>query len=825
MKKHTLYSSILLASATMGAAVAVPAVAQERPSFQLEEIVVTARRREESLQEVPVSMTVLTQEQMHNANITNASDIATYTPSLHANQRFGSDSTNFAIRGFSQELRTTSSVGVYFAEVVAPRGANTTQSGDGAGPGDFFDLESVQVLKGPQGTLFGRNTTGGAVLLTPKKPTQELEGYAEVSMGNYDMGRAQGVINIPVSDSFRVRLGVDHQERDGYLKNISETGPSHFADIGYTSFRASAVWDVTDTLENYTIVKYTDSANNGAPYSVFACNNEVDPVTGRAPSLGAFCEADLASREAAGNNGFYDVYNFHPRSKSELEQIQVINTTTWEVNDNITVKNIVSYAEFESRQNFALYGTNWQLPIFGMVGGNFMPVGTQGVQFQVVGAPDYPTTDQKTFVEEFQVQGLALNDRLTWQAGLYYEKSKPNGTYGSFNPAQISCDMSTVVLPDPADWRCNDLMAALARLQNPEAGPVGTAFHAPGGVTYENKAVYFQGTYEFTEQWSMTAGVRYTDDKTKGWTDETVYYFPGVVTGGYYAPIASYTQSRRPKTHSEEPTWLIGVEYKPTSELMLYGKYARGYRQGSVNLASVQAWETHGPEKVDTYEIGAKTSFGGPFPGTFNVAAFYNDFEDQQVQFGYLRDNGVGSTSILNAGASTLWGIEADANILLSDNLTLTASYAYLDTEVDELVLPSEPWPEGVAIFSGTSTAEGEPLSYTPKNKLVASLSYLLPVDPALGDIIASVTYVYTDKMQAVSKHTSALATLPSYELVNLNLNWQGVAGSPVDVALFATNLLDEKYRTYLTGNWLTGMEAGRTGEPRMYGVRVRYNF
>src|SRR5690554_3411353 len=261
MKKHTLYSSILLASATMGAAVAVPAVAQERPSFQLEEIVVTARRREESLQEVPVSMTVLTQEQMHNANITNASDIATYTPSLHANQRFGSDSTNFAIRGFSQELRTTSSVGVYFAEVVAPRGANTTQSGDGAGPGDFFDLESVQVLKGPQGTLFGRNTTGGAVLLTPKKPTDELEGYAEVSMGNYDMGRAQGVINIPVSDTFRVRLGVDHQERDGYMKNISDIGPSHFADIGYTSFRASAVWDVTDTLENYTIVKYTDSAN------------------------------------------------------------------------------------------------------------------------------------------------------------------------------------------------------------------------------------------------------------------------------------------------------------------------------------------------------------------------------------------------------------------------------------------------------------------------------------------------------------------------------------------------------------------------------------
>ena len=121
--------------------VTTPTIAQER-SFQLEEIVVTARRREERLQDVPVSMTVLNQDALHNANIINASDIATYTPSLMANNRFGADSTNFAIRGFSQELRTTSSVGVYFAEVIAPRGANTTQSADGAGPGDLKAFRS-----------------------------------------------------------------------------------------------------------------------------------------------------------------------------------------------------------------------------------------------------------------------------------------------------------------------------------------------------------------------------------------------------------------------------------------------------------------------------------------------------------------------------------------------------------------------------------------------------------------------------------------------------------------------------------------------------------
>ncbi len=823
MKRRALYSSILLTSAAVGTGFAAPVFAQEGRAFQLEEIVVTARRREERLQDVPISMTVLNQEQINNANIFNAGDLATYTPSLVANTRFGADTTNFAIRGFSQELRTTSSVGVYFAEVIAPRGANTTQSGDGAGPGDFFDLENVQVLKGPQGTLFGRNTTGGAVLLSPRRPTDEFEGYAEVSLGNYDMIRGQAVVNIPVNDVFRLRLGVDHQERDGYLRNISDIGPSHFADVGYTALRASAVWDITDTLENYTIIKYSDSSNNATPYSLFACNP--------AGSLGAFCEGDLQSRIAGGNFGEYDVYNFEPWSTSDIETWQVINTTTWEVSDNLTIKNIISYAEFESRQNFALYGTNWQLPIFAPTPDGLMPVGSQHVLFQTVGAPDFPTTDQKTFVEEFQLQGTAFDDRLTWQAGLYYEKSEPNGTYGSLNPSTISCDMSTIRSPDPNDWRCNNLLVALGALQGgmptvPAMPQGGSAYKAPGGVSYTNRAAYVQGTYELTDQWSLTAGLRYTSDKTRGWTDETVYYFPGSVFGGYFAPGFSVSESRRPRTSSEEPTWLIGLEYQANEDVMLYGKYARGYRQGSVNLASLEGWDTHGPEKVDTYEIGAKTAFAGQFPGTLNVALFYNDFQDQQVQFGYLRDNGVGTTSILNAGASTIWGFEVDGNIMLTDNFSITAGYAYLDTEVDKLDIPTpDQYPAGVAQFSGTSTAEGEPLPYSPKHQLVLTAAYLLPVDPALGDITAAVTYVYNDKMQAVSKDTSPLATLPSYELVNLNLNWQGIAGSPMDMSVFVTNLFKEKYRTNLTGNWLSGLEVGRVGEPRMYGVRLRYNF
>ena len=826
MKRKVIYSSILLATAAMGMGVTAPTIAQER-SFQLEEIVVTARRREERLQDVPVSMTVLNQDAMHNANIINASDIATYTPSLMANNRFGADSTNFAIRGFSQELRTTSSVGVYFAEVIAPRGANTTQSADGAGPGDFFDLENVQVLKGPQGTLFGRNTTGGAVLLTPKKPTDEFEGYVEGSLGNYDMKRVQAVVNVPVADSFRMRFGVDHQKRDGYLNNISDVGPSDFANMDYTSLRASFVWDITDNLENYTIVKYSESDNHGEPYSLLGCNtSEPNPRNGSPPVYGVLCQGDLDRRIASGNNGEHDVYNFHPNPSNEIEQWQVINTTTWEINDNLTIKNIISYAEFENRMNAALYGTDWRINDMAP----FPGVSDQHILFQMVGAEDFLTTDQKSFVEEFQLQGTAFEERLTWQAGLYYEKSKPNGTSGSQNPSTISCDMDSVLSPNPYDWLCNNIIGGLFAGGTSPAGPIpgsGSVLIAPGGVEYENKAIYLQGTYEFTDQWSMTAGLRYTWDDTKGWTDETVLYYPGDITGGYSPGVDLFgPEQRRPEASSEEPTWLLGVEYKPMDDVMLYAKYARGYRQGSVNLASEPEWETHGPEQVDTYEIGAKTSFYGRFPGTFNVSLFYNDFEDQQVQFGYLRGNGVGSTSIINAVTSTIWGAEIDGNVLLTDNLSLNFSYAYLNTEVDELVepTPAEWMPTGV-IWSGTSTAVGEPLSYAPEHQLVLSGSYRFPISEAVGEMIATVSYIYTDDMQAVSKETTPYYKLPSYELVNANFNWNNIMGSPVDVSVFATNLTNERYLTNVTGNYYSGLEAGRRGVPRMYGARIRYNF
>jgi iron complex outermembrane receptor protein len=835
---HGFRVSILLATVALGTNLVLPVFAQENeapaPSHDspgdsgaatdsdsapdeegpavtkgaVEEIVVTARRREEQLEDVPISITVFNQQRLDDLNVVNASDLATFTPSLTSNKLFGDDNASFAIRGFTQEIRTSPTVGVYLAEVIAPRGGGSITAGDGAGPGSFFDLENVQVLKGPQGTLFGRNTTGGAILLVPKKPTDEWEGYFESSAGNYDMLRFQGVGNAPVHEKLRLRLGFDRQTRDGYLDNTSDVGPSHLSDVGYTAVRASMVLDLFEPLENYSIFSYLDSENDGGVNQVFACNS-TGPVT--LPILLGNCEDQLAGL----SNDFYEVKSLIPKPKSKIEQWQYINTTTWEATDSVTVKNIISTANLKTHLNVAQFGTDFQeqtetgpIPVF------FATAQT---------IPGIPTTSQNSFVEEFRLQGQTFDNRLEWQGGVYYEKSDPDGLSGSQSANNISCDLSTLG-SDPADFRCNNIknifLAAVSR-------SIGT-------IEYENKAVYSQANLDILPDLiGLTGGIRYTWDETRGTSNQTVYTFDHLSEGGYAPPTGSKcvdSSASFPdcnvKLHqdSDAPTWLVGLDYNPIEESLLYAKYARGYRQGSVNILGVEGLNKFGPEKVDTYEVGTKTRFEWPFPGYFNVAGFYNDFRDQQIQFGVLATSFVPTTAIVNAGSSRIWGIETEANVEPIEGVNLRGTYTYLDTKLEDLDTPENP--PGVLVTIPTA-AEGDPLPFSPKHQLSLSASYLLPFVPQdFGDVTVGATFIYNDNQRAVTPSASAFATIPHYELLNFDLSWNGIMETPLDASLFATNVLSEEYWTFVSGTYgATGFESRALGQPLMVGGRLRYNF
>lgn len=832
MKNFTMRSLALAATAMTslhaGAAQAqVGSPAPEAPESDRggSDIVVTARRVEERLQDVPISITVYNQEQLANRNIINSTDLATYTPSLAANSRFGTEKASFAIRSFTQDLNTAPTVGVYFADVVAPRLASNITSGGGAGVGQIFDLQNIQVLKGPQGTLFGRNTTGGAILLVPQRPTSDLEGYVEGTIGNHEARRGQAVLNIPLAESFKVRLGVDRYKREGYINNLSGIGPDKFNNINYWSFRGSILAELTPDLENYTIGTYSRTNTNGMLGRIAACNRGTVPnSTGLlAPTRAQAC-AQL-DRSIARGDGYYDAENNLPNPFVRQKLWQLINTTTWQASDTLTIKNIVSYAEARESYSFNISGDN----VPGVWVTNTFP------------GPFVGQDKRSNVTEELQFQGRTADDRLTWQAGGYYEISKPMG--GQFGSQQ----QYTAVYAF-----CADVYAFKCTL----ASPVGSVSIANNVYTYKTHGLYAQATYKLTEQFAITAGIRNTWEYAHV-DANNVRVIPsptGLVTATCsraVSPLRGEILINNPvctrsfTAKSNRPTWLINLDYKPNEDMLIYAKWARGFRGGGVNEANfgIETWD---PEKLDTYEVGMKTSFRGSVSGNLNVAAFWNEFKNQQTsvfipacfpgaaQPSCTNPAPTGINGIQNVASSRIRGLEVDGSLAVFDDLRFDFGYAYLDAKVTGGRLPScdnSRFNCALAGFLSTGTR----LLFAPKHRFTVTGTYTLPLDESLGDVSVGATFTHTDKQ--FQTHTLDIpfaagvipenyGLLPATDLLNLNLNWKRVAGSPIDLALFATNVTNEKYRVATAGGLpSTGAEFIVLGEPRMYGVRVRYNF
>jgi iron complex outermembrane receptor protein len=800
-----------------------PAMAQATAPQQADEanpadIIVTARRVEERLQDVPISITVFNQAQIDNRNVTSGSDLATYTPSLSANTRFGTDNASFAIRGFTQEARTTASVGVYFADVVAPRGGGASiATGDGAGPGSFFDLQNVQVLKGPQGTLFGRNTTGGAVLLVPRKPTSRLEGYAEGSIGNYDMRRFQAVANIPVAEAVRLRLGVDRQTRDGYYRNISGIGPKDFGDADYIAARGSLVLDLSPDLENYTVVSYSRSDTNGQLPQLEICNPANYP--------GGVLSCQQIARRTAADAGRFAVQSSIPNPVSLLRTWQVINTLTWRVSDALTIKNIGSYSQLYNNFRADFFGTDWVVPatITNPTTGATVSGGALTGQHTAFNSsfvpPGSSIANQENLTEELQFQGSAFDGRLSWQAGGYVELSDPLHDNGNYAATRLICSNRFAL-------QCTNFLP----------GVTGSLTIQKFRVSYHDYGTYGQATYSFTDRLKLTGGLRYTWDVSRSRSLNAQYTFPatGAPIGLCANPLVR--ARNRPITTPEQclvdhvqksdaPTWVVDLDYTPIDNVLVYAKYARGYRQGSVNPVAAGGFNSYEPERVDAYELGAKTSWRGALPGYFNLSGFYNDLQNQQLALGLTSSPAAGSAppnnAIVNIGKSRIKGFEIEAGVGPFHGFRVEASYAYIDSELLSTAAPV--FPAGSPYDGFIPLTAGLPAPFTPKNKYSITGTYTLPLPDSVGAVSVGATYSYTGSQLVQS---SIYGTLPSYKLLNLNLNWSKIAGTPVDLGLFATNVTNRKYAVSVNDMYASsGFVSSFYGQPRMYGLRLRYSF
>jgi iron complex outermembrane receptor protein len=760
-------------------------------------IVVTARRMEERLQDVPISVGVLSSDKLLQANIASADSLAKYIPGLTATQRYSPEMSTFSIRGFTQELRTSASVGTYFADVVAPRGGGASLSGgDGAGPAYLFDLQNVQVLKGPQGTLFGRNTTGGAVLFAPRKPTRNFEGYIEGTYGNFGMLRIQSIVNVPVSSDVRLRLGVDKMQRDGYLHNVSGIGPRTYADVDYTAARASLDIDLTPDIENYTVGIYSFSDHQPAAFQVFNAN----PALG----LGRLAAAQVA-RLQAGNDPYQVEINL-PNPRSRTRFWQVINQTTFRVSRGVTIKNNMSYSQIRQGLRAAIFGSN-----FSAGPGTIIYT---SVSFNPQGGY---TNSQNNLVDELQLQGVAIGGKLNWQAGLYYEISTPDALVGSVGPSNGAVCLSLGV-ETADDYRCRSSAAAPTSVNM-----------AKGSVKYINMAAYSQGTYALTDTLKLTAGIRYTYDRSRGVSVAQLRLFPtngafnaagpAICEAGFAVPGCRVESS----TSSTKPTWTLNAAYKPIERLMVYGTWSRGYRQGAANPFAAPLAQTFEPESVDAYELGTKTEFAGTVSGIFNIAGYYNRLSKQQLQFalqplpGTLGSN---RTSIFNAGKSRIYGAEMNASLLFGRIFRLDGAANYLKTKLISRQAVSLP---GYVVIP-TADVGGE-LPYSPKWSANIGGTVTLPLPASTGKVDMGASYRYQASYQIQAASVTPLRSTPVRQL-DLNLDWHNVMNKPIDLAVFATNVTGQV--NVITVNGLFGsfgFDGRQLGEPRMYGMRVRLRF
>jgi iron complex outermembrane receptor protein len=328
----------------------------------------------------------------------------------------------------------------------------------------------------------------------------------------------------------------------------------------------------------------------------------------------------------------------------------------------------------------------------------------------------------------------------------------------------------------------------------------------------------------------------------KGAFCQNVFLFnkapPGVtVTAQNKDQFAFYTTNPNDcnitrRISSKKPTWLIEGDWRPNNDVMVYAKWARGYRMGSITSNSI-GFETVGPERLDLYEVGAKTSFRGAVSGYFNVAAFYNDFHDQQITINPVLNpifQGVltNSSPNINAGHSRIWGAEIDASATFFDSLKIDVGYTYLNTKVKQITLPAIPVSGGIPLYTllNSTAAEGDPLALSPKNTVVVTGTYTLPLDESAGRLSVAATFTHIDANRAESPLASPLYLIKAENQLNLNLDWHAVLSSPFDLSVFVTNVTNEGRILFPGSGFQTiGSDGGPVNPPRRWGVRLKYRF
>jgi iron complex outermembrane receptor protein len=813
----------------------------------LEEVVVTARKREETLQETPVAVSAFTGETLDELGLRNISDLTRVVPNVDMYSGNGTaGGGNVYIRGIGARntgVNFDSGVGLYVDGVYVSRA-------DGAVL-DNVDLQSVQVLRGPQGTLFGKNTTGGAILYTTNKPVEELGGHALVRVGNYNQFDSQGTINVPIMDDVLMsRFSLYKTEQDGYVHSEIPDGlppqadgnapfiEDEFSDTNRWGGQAQLRWQATDDLLldlNYNYGK-TDQAARGQNCEVVTgipgIGWQADLQDGAIviPSTGQSIEAWCQANQDLGIDKI--MANMQPnRYRAEVNTLAL--TADWAINDDMNFKSITA-------------GRNTE-------GGEVNELDAIGIA--LLGRTNYAGNGAEprntdAYSQEFQFNGNAFDEKLDYVVGVFgFHEESDKGAASS--PTLF---FNALNLPDTAFYLSN-----LTEL-----------------LTKNSSASLFsQADWHFDEYWTATVGARYTWEERRLTRDfkvpdvatlattgdavntfNTFYRFPSgpdtfnpnheyiyATVNGVQDPLGRQTM------HTDDSKVTPMASIQRTFDSMgfmdfgnAYFTVANGFLSGgisdTVDLATGRVYEFD-PEEVWNYELGFKMD-AWEQKLRLNTAVFYTDYKDRQLTTIRISPEGRISGALINAESSYISGIEFEAIVLPVDNLQLTANVTFNESDIetyDDFQVSAAgpgPVPEGCQRISvsGAGFVDNCPIDRSDESmpRLPDSVFYLAAqytFETEYGSVVPLLSWSYRTNLDNCFDASSCQSGIYKVDQENITarLSWNS-PDMAWRVTAFGNNLNDERYVEGGTPLVDVTATAGTIyNQPRTYGVEASYTW
>lgn len=786
MNRLTQLARIHLPVCAIALALAIPAASQT-----LEEIVVTAQKRSQSVQDVPIAINAFDASFLQTTGVQNLEGLEQFTPGLDA-ETLGVTQPIYKIRGIGSgglSIGTDPAVGIYTDGIYVGRSASSNV--------EFSDIARIEVLKGPQGTLFGRNAAAGAIQVITNKPEQEAAGSVRVRAGNYDKLLGEAIYNTPViDDKLAARFNLISSSRDGYIDNA--LSGNDLADENYYAGRSSFLW----TPEDATSLRYSfdyNRLNQDAPVAI-GLNSELSPTGTPGGEIG---DVDVFGKVAN------DVLDNEEKRKLYAHSIELDQEF-----DSTTMTFVVSYRHFDSnvlQDEDGLGSLGYQPPV------EYLYLDTENIE----------NNDQ--FYSELRFAGET--GPLLWVGGLsFYDEDGEQTADVTANVGSLirnlTSDPASGFFATPDDETCRLLSGLALGQEFPCAAFVTESMNNEAKTS--SYAAFGDATWTFNDYVSLTGGVRFTyDDKKFGW-----YNPPNTLTGDSAQDVI-FPGDASPESALAKADWYrnqgswnnvdprLVLNLYPTGGVMVWASYANGYTAGGFN--SLQVGSEFDPEEVDNYELGVKSEM---LDNTLrvNASVYHYIYSDKQdiVQVDTGGQVQVYSTITGDAQGS---GFDSEVLWLPLENLAVGVSYGYLDAQWTDRELNG--YYDGCGAPLRPGNLDGESLE-GPKQRLSVTLDYDVPLG-AKGTLLFHADQSLTDK-QEVNSASSAFCT--NYEtqddvlyLTNARITWED-ASTDWRVALWAENLLDEDYIvSYNAISSDLGSPYVRRNYPRMYGVEVIYGW